>query len=81
MDASLATGPVATDRRILDHAASEPETATSLNTSYQRELAQLERARNYVEDRDPVHAAIRGQPVQAMFIAAGVGFVLALLVR
>jgi hypothetical protein len=81
MDPSLAPGPVATDRRILDHAGTEPETARSANTPYQRELERLAQARSYVEDHDPVNAAIRREPVRAMFIAAGIGFVAALLVR
>jgi hypothetical protein len=81
MEPSLAPGPVAADRRVLDHAASEPDTATSTNTSYQREMERLARARTHVEDHDPVNAAIRREPVRAMFIAAGIGFVSALLMR
>jgi hypothetical protein len=44
-------------------------------------LERLAQARSYVEDHDPVNAAIRREPVRAMFIAAGIGFVAALLVR
>ena len=70
-----------TDRRVLDHAASEPESPKQENTSYDRELERITKARAYFDDHDPVNAAIRSNPTRAMFIAAGVGFVMALLTR
>jgi hypothetical protein len=65
----------------LDHAASEPETAKSRHSSYAHELERVTRSRTYFDDRDPVNAAIRSHPTRAVFIAAGIGFIAALLVR
>ena len=70
-----------TDRRVLDHSANEPESPKAGRTSYDRELERVTRARTYFDDDDPVNAAIRREPTRAMFIAAGIGFVFALLVR
>jgi len=39
------------------------------------------RARAYFEDEDPINAAIRRDPTRSMLIAAGIGFVAALLMR
>ena len=81
METTLAPGPIATDRRVMDHAGSEPETPRLPNTSYDRELERVTRARAYYDDTDPVNAAIRRAPTQAMLIAAGIGFAAALLMR
>lgn len=69
------------ERRVLDHAASEPESPKSSGTAYDRELERITRARAYFDDHDPVNAAIRRDPTRAMFVAAGIGFVGALLLR
>ena len=68
-------------RRVLDHAANEPESPRRTGTSYERELERVTRARTYFDDHDPINRAIRRDPTRAMLIAAGVGFVFALLVR
>lgn len=68
-------------RTVLDHAANEPQTATRTDSAYQHELERVTRTRTYFDDHDPVNAAIRRHPTRAMFIAAGVGFVAALLMR
>lgn len=86
MSSSLSSGPIATDRHVIDHAASEPESATSADTSYERELARLARSRAAARhedsiDGDPVNAAIRRAPARAMLIAAGVGFAVAVFMR
>ena len=70
-----------TDRRVLDHAANEPEGPKRERTSYDRELERATQARAYFEDHDPINAAIRRDPTRAMFVAAGIGFVLALMTR
>ena len=70
-----------TDRRVLDHAANEPESPKQERTSYDRELERVTRARTYFDDHDPINAAIRRDPTRAMFVAAGIGFVFALLMR
>ncbi len=73
--------------RVIDHAANEPESAsasgakTGSKTSYERELERVTRTRTYFDDHDPVNAAIRRAPTRSVLIAAGVGFVFALLVR
>ena len=69
--------------RVIDHAANEPESASAsgAKTSYERELERVARTQTYFSDHDPVNAAIRGAPTRSVLIAAGVGFVLALLVR
>ncbi len=69
------------DRRVLDHAANEPESPKSSRTSYDRELERITRARTYFDDHDAINAAIRREPTRAMFVAASVGFVLALLTK
>lgn len=69
------------DRRVLDHAANEPETPRATGTNYERELGRVTAARAYFEDHDPVNRAIRESPTRAMLIASGIGFVMALLVR
>ena len=68
-------------RRVLDHAANEPESPRRTGTSYERELERVTRARTYFDDHDPINRAIRRDPTRSMLIAAGVGFVFALLVR
>lgn len=68
-------------RRVLDHAANEPESPRRSGTSYERELERVTRGRTYFDDHDPVNRAIRRDPTRSMLIAAGVGFVFALLVR
>jgi ElaB/YqjD/DUF883 family membrane-anchored ribosome-binding protein len=70
-----------TDRRVLDHAANEPESPKRERTSYDRELERVTQARTYFNDHDPVNAAIRQNPTSAVFVAAGVGFVLALMTK
>lgn len=70
-----------TDRRVLDHAASEPASPKLEGTAYDRELERVTQARTYFDDHDPINAAIRRDPTRAMFVAAGVGFVLALMTR
>ena len=70
-----------TDRRVLDHAANEPESPKQERTSNDRELERVTRARTYFDDHDPINAAIRRDPTRAMFVAAGIGFVFALLMR
>jgi hypothetical protein len=67
--------------RVLDHAANEPETPRRPDTSYDRELERVTRARTYFDDHDPINRAIRRDPTRSMLVAAGVGFVFALLVR
>lgn len=70
------------DRRVLDHAANEPESPKpGWPTSYDRELERVTRARAFHDDHDPINAAIRRDPTRAMFVAAGIGFVGALLLR
>jgi ElaB/YqjD/DUF883 family membrane-anchored ribosome-binding protein len=71
----------ADNRPVLDHAANEPESPKKADTAYERERQRIERARTYFQDTDAVNAAIREQPAKAMFIAAGIGFVFALLMR
>jgi len=68
-------------RPVMEHAANEPESPKGSNARYERERARIDRARSYFEDTDAVNAAIREEPAKAMFIAAGIGFVLALLMR
>jgi len=72
-----------TDPRVLDHAANEPESpkSTGRKTSFDHELERITRARAYFDDHDPMNAVIRRDPTRAMFIAAGIGFVFALLLR
>ena len=70
-----------TDRRVLDHAASEPESPKTRGTRYDRELQRVTQARTYFDDHDPINAAIRRTPTRAMFISAGIGFVFALMLR
>lgn len=71
-----------TDQRVLDHSANEPESAESDRpSSCDTELERVTRARAYYDDRDPINAAIRRDPTRAMFIAAGIGFIGALLIR
>lgn len=72
-----------TERNVIDHAANEPESpkADGRKSGYDRELERTTRARTYFDDHDPVNAAIRRDPTRAMLVAAGVGFILALLVR
>ena len=41
----------------------------------------MARTQTYCNDHDPVNAAIRRAPTRSVLIAAGVGFVFALLVR
>jgi hypothetical protein len=81
MEPSLTAGPLNSDPRVIDHAANEPESAKSKHTSFERELARITRSRTYFDDTDPVNAAIRRSPTQAMFIAAGIGFAAAILMR
>jgi hypothetical protein len=69
------------ERRVLDHAANEPESPKGQGTRYDRELERVTRARTYFDDPDPINRAIRQNPTRAMLIAAGIGFVVALLVR
>ena len=69
------------DRRVIDHAANEPEAPKRQHTSYNRELERVTQARAYFDDHDPVQAAIRRNPTGAMLTAVGIGFVMALLVR
>jgi hypothetical protein len=69
------------DRRVIDHAANEPEAPKQQRTSYDRELERVTQARPYFDDHDPVNAAIRREPTRAMFVAAGIGFIGALLIR
>ena len=69
------------DRRVLDHAANEPESPKLKGTAYDRELERVTQVRTYFDDHDPINAAIRRSPTRAMFVAAGVGFVFALLTR
>ena len=71
------------ERSVVDHAANEPESpkADGRKTSYDRELERTTRARTYFDDHDPINAAIRRDPIRSMLVAAGVGFILALLVR
>ena len=45
------------------------------------ELERVTRARTYFDDHDPINRAIRRDPTRSMLIAAGVGFMFALLVR
>ena len=68
-------------RRVLDHAASEPESPRRTGTSYDDELERVTRAQTDFDDHDPINRAIRRDPTRSMLIAAGVGFVFALLVR
>ncbi len=68
-------------RTVLDHKASDPQTPKSKDTNYKHELERVTRARSYFDDHDPVNRAIRQSPTRAMFVAAGIGFVAALLVR
>ena len=71
-----------TDQRVIDHSANEPESPKSDRpTNYDRELERVTRARAYYDDHDPVNAAIRRDPTRAMFVAAGIGFIGALLIR
>jgi len=79
MDATISAP--STDRRVLDHAANEPESPKRERTSYDRELERVTQARTYFDDHDPINAAIRRDPTRAMFVAAGIGFVLALMTR
>jgi len=69
--------------RVIDHAANEPESASASGgkTSYDRELERVTRTRTYFDDHDPVNAAIRRAPTRSVLLAAGIGFVLAFLVR
>ena len=69
------------DRRVIDHAANEPEAPKQQRTSYDRELERVTQARPYFDDTDPIQAAIRRNPTGAMLTAAGIGFVLSLLTR
>ncbi len=69
-----------TDRRVLDHAANEPESPKAGGSNYDRERERMSRAAAS-GDYDPVNLAIRREPTRAMFVAAGIGFVMALLVR
>ena len=68
-------------RRVLDHAANEPESPRRSGTSYDRELERMTRSRAYFDDHDPINRAIRRDPTRSMLIAAGVGFMFALLMR
>ena len=70
-----------TDRRVLGHAASEPESPKAQGTRYDRELERVTQARTYFDDHDPINAAIRRAPARAMFISAGIGFAFALMLR
>jgi hypothetical protein len=72
-----------TDTGVLDHAANEPESPkpTDRKSSFDHELERTTRARAYFDDHDRVNAAIRRHPTRAVFIAAGIGFMFALLVR
>lgn len=79
MDATISAP--STDRRVLDHAANEPESPKRERTSYDRELERVTQARTYFDGHDPINAAIRRDPTRAMFVAAGIGFVLALMTR
>lgn len=81
MEGKEAVSTPSQDRRVLDHAASEPETPRGSRTTYDRELERVTRARTYFDDHDPINKAIRGNPIRAMLAAAGIGFVFALLVR
>ena len=69
------------ERRVIDHAANEPESPRRKGTSYDHELERVTRVRTYFDDHDPINRAIRRDPTRSMLIAAGVGFVFALLVR
>lgn len=69
------------DRRVLDHAANEPQSPKTQGTAYDKERERISRALHYYDDEDPVNAAIRRNPTRAMFVATGIGFVIALLVR
>lgn len=66
-------------RTVLDHTASDPQAARLREAA--AELERVTRSRAYFDDTDPVNRAIRQSPTRAMFVAAGVGFVLALLTR
>ncbi|KAB2939570.1 MAG: DUF883 C-terminal domain-containing protein [Hyphomicrobium sp.] len=80
MEEPSLSAPSAT-RTILDHAANEPETPKLKDTEFDRELERVRRIAAYFDDRDPINAAIRRHPTRTVFIAAGVGFVIALLMR
>ena len=41
------------DRRVIDHAANEPEAPKRQHTSYDRELERVTQARAYFDDHDP----------------------------
>lgn len=69
------------DRRVLDHAANEPESPAGRRTSYDRELEWIAASRTAFADSDPINRAIRENPTRAMLVAGGIGFVMALLVR
>lgn len=79
MDATISAP--STDRRVLDHSGNEPESPKQERTSYDRELERVTQARTYFDDHDPINVAIRRDPTRAMFLAAGIGFVLALMMR
>lgn len=81
MDEKEALSAPSRDRRVLDHAASEPESPRSGVTRYDRELGRLAASQAAFEDPDPVNRAIRENPTRAMLVAGGIGFVMALLVR
>ena len=71
------------ERSAIDHAGNQPESpkADAHQTSDDREFERTTRARTYFEDHDPINAAIRCDPTRSMVVAAGVGFLLALLAR
>jgi hypothetical protein len=69
------------DRRVIDHSANEPEAPKRQHTTYDQELERVTQARPYFDDHDPVQAAIRRNPTGALLTAAGIGFVMALIVR
>jgi hypothetical protein len=71
------------NRGVIDHAANEPESPRSSGgkSNYDHELERITRARTYFDDHDPINAAIRRAPTHSMMVAAGIGFVVALLVR
>jgi hypothetical protein len=81
MDKTPALSTPSQDRRVLDHAASEPESPKSGVTRYDRELERLATSRTMIADQDPINRAIRENPTRAMLVAGGIGFVMALLVR
>jgi hypothetical protein len=70
------------DRRVIDHSANEPESPKPDHPStYDRELERITRARAYFDDHSLFNAAIRKGPTGAMFAAAAIGFIGALIVR